>query len=351
MRDRGPTSVLLLGALIAVALPVPSAGQDAAPTAPVRVFVPNDNNLQWMNFWVAAGAGYFRDEGLIVEVVAGDADDDEGARGAMQPLMNGTTDVAVLPRPLFLLAVGQQRPVIAFANLLRNDPINLVIHRDVAAQRGLTPDLPLEDRLNGLRGLRVGVAPGPLSRLRVLMFAAGLDADSDIEAVIVPGEAQNDFFAQRRVDALYAHTPFLETALVKQDGLMLVNQSAGEVPELANRQIHMLVTTRQFRSSSPEALRGMTRAVYRAQRLIHADKGAALVAIRGSGVRLRMPEALDTLVEIYEPAIPLTPEVSIEDALHELALFPSRRAAPDLSTLDMSHFIDNTFAAEAVAAK
>src|SRR5262249_28674452 len=156
------------------------------------------------------------------------------------------------------------QPVVAFANLLRNDPINLVVHRDIVAAHGLSSESPLEDRLNALRGLKIGVAPGPITRLRVLAAAAGLNPASAITIITVPGEAQNQFFAERKVDALYAHTPYLETALTHQDGVLMVNQSAGEIPALADRQIHMLVTTRQFRDAQPDVLLRMTRAIYRA---------------------------------------------------------------------------------------
>jgi hypothetical protein len=46
-------------------------------------------------------------------------------------------------------------------------------------------------------------------------------------------------------------------------------------------------------------------------------------------VRLRAPEALALIVELYEPAVPLTPAVSADGALQELAFFPGRRAPPD----------------------
>lgn len=35
----------------------------------VRVVIPVDNNLQWMNFYVAQGAGFFEDEGIDVKIV------------------------------------------------------------------------------------------------------------------------------------------------------------------------------------------------------------------------------------------------------------------------------------------
>jgi predicted amidohydrolase YtcJ/ABC-type nitrate/sulfonate/bicarbonate transport system substrate-binding protein len=315
----------------------------------VRVLAPNDNNLQWLTFWVAEGAGYFADESLQVEVTPGGTGDEEGGRRVTQALIDGSADVVIQPRPLFLLAVGEQLPVVAFANLLRNDPINLVVQREIAKAHGLSPESPLADRLEALRGLKIGVAPGPVPRLRVLAAAAGLNPDRDIEIVIVPGETQNESFGNRSVDALYAHTPYLETALSEQDGVLVVNQSAGEVPALADRQIHMLVTTRQFRDANPDVLLRMTRAVYRAQRLIHSDSEATLTAIRASSVRLRAPEALALIVELYAPAVPETPAVSVEGALAEMAFFPGRRAPPDLSGVDMATYVDNSFAAQVQA--
>jgi ABC-type nitrate/sulfonate/bicarbonate transport system substrate-binding protein len=341
---------LFTGAVVALS----SASLHAQVVAPssgrlVHVLTPNDNNLQWLNFWVAQGAHYFADEGLQVQVTPGGTGDEEGGRRVTEALIDGSADVVIQPRPLFLLAVGEQRPVVAFANLLLNDPINLVVNGDIAAARGLSAQSPLADRLNGLRGLKIGVAPGPITRLRVLAAAAGLDPATDIAIITVPGEAQNQFFGERTVDALYAHTPYLETALTQQDAVLMVNQSNGEIPELAHRQIHMLVTTRQFRDAQRDVLLRMTRAIYRAQRLIHADRHATLDAIRASGVRLRAADALELIVELYEPAVPLTPAVSIEGALAELAFFPGRRVPPDLSGVDMTPYVDNGFAAQVQA--
>ena len=50
--------------------PTPDAAATLAPTAApttVGVFLPNDENLQQLNFWVALGAGLFEDEGLDSE--------------------------------------------------------------------------------------------------------------------------------------------------------------------------------------------------------------------------------------------------------------------------------------------
>jgi len=60
-------------------------------------------------------------------------------------------------------------------------------------------------------------------RMRVLFEAAGVDVDDDIKVVVVSSSDQNRAFGEKEVDALYSHTPFLETALLNQGGILLVN--------------------------------------------------------------------------------------------------------------------------------
>ena len=310
----------------------------------VRVTLPTNHNLQQMNFWVALGAGLFEDEGIDVQVVVPPAPD-----GAARLMVMGEADVAVLPRPMYLESIGRGEPVLIFANLLRNDPINLVVRKKVAEDRGISADMPLAEKLNAMRGLRVGVAPGPPARLRLLFQSVGMDLDNDIEMVILHGAEQNPAFADGSVDALYAHTPFLEKALVDQDAVMIVNQSAGEVPELTGTMHHALVTTQDYANVNSEVMVALARAVHRAQQLIHADLRASADAIRGSGVQLLEPQGLETILAIYEPAIPQTPEVSVERVLEELALFPAHRTPPDLSGVDLTKHVDNQFAEQAIA--
>ena len=97
--------------------------------------------------------------------------------------------------------------------------------------------------------------------------------------MIYRGQEQNEAFGDGRVDALYAHTPYLEKALVDQDAVMVVNQSNGEVPKLAVRQIHTLVVSRQMVAEKRETVTGLVRAIARAETLIHGDRPAAVAAI------------------------------------------------------------------------
>ncbi len=215
------------------------------------------------------------------------------------------------------------------------------------SSRVLSPTAPLAERLRGIKGLKVGVASGPPTRLRALFASVGLDVDKDIQMVIVPPEEQNQAFGENRVDALYAHTPYLERALVQQNAVILVNQSRGEVPELSGRQIHSLVTTRSFVSSKPEVLAAMTRAILRAQRLVHADQKAAVDAILRAVPGLDR-QLVETIVSVYEPAIPQTPVVSVEGIEIAHRLFPESQTPPDLSKVNLADYIAPQFAEQAV---
>ncbi len=310
----------------------------AAPTT-VRLGVPERDNLQYLTLWVALGAGAFQAEGLEPQLVVADRANQSG-----QLLMQQRADIALLQPPVFLGLIAQQRPILLFANLLANDPINLIVRRDVAARIKLDPRAPLVDRLKALKGLRVGVANEPPRRLRVLFAEAGLDAERDIQMTIVPSEEQLAAFKDGVVDALYTHTPFLEEALVTLGAVLAVNQSVGEVPALANGEIHSLATTREFADAHSDVVLAATRAIARAEDLIRADAAAAGQALLKAGITVPTPRHLTTIVDLYRPAVPATPRVSAAAVERDAILYPARPTMPDFSRLRAADFIAPAFA-------
>ncbi len=330
-------------AALPAALP---AAPPASPAPPaIRVLLPDPDNLQYLAFWVARGAGYFDAEGVPLELVVADQPIQVSAR-----MVAGAAPVAVLPPPVYLQLIADRYPLRLVANLLRNDPIDLVVRRSVFEQRHMDAKAPLRDRLLSLHGLRVGVAPGPPARLRALFASVGLDADRELTLVIRRGPDQNDAFARDECDALYAHTPYLEKALDDEDAVMLVNQSAGEVPALAMRQIHALVVHRDFLAAQPGAVEALVRAIARAETLVRTDAAATEDAV------MRALPSLDrrhvrTLLGLYRAAVPAVPDVSVEGLAPALALFPASRRAPSLDGIPLAEFVaEHVRAARATAA-
>ncbi len=328
---------LLAAWLTVLALSLPRMA--AADT--VRLLIPDRDNLQYLAFWVAKGAGYFAEEGLDIALSIPSAPGQ-----TTDYFRRNDSDVAVLPPPMYLELIGARFPVLLVANLLANDPIDLVVRSSVAKRIGVTKDQPMAERLAHLKGLRMGVAPHPVTRLRALFSSYGMNADRDLEIVTLPGPQQNYAFAEERVDALFCHTPYLETSLVDQGAEVIVNLSAGEVPSLATRQIHALVVTRAFAARYPSTTERLTRAVARAEKLIHKDTAGTVAAILNE-FRTMDPRKVQTLVEIYTPAVPATPRVSKDGILPALAFFPANKPPPSLEGIDLDEYVAPDFAEEA----
>jgi len=314
---------------------------DASATK-IRIGVPERENIQFLALWTALGAGDFAAEGLDVELVVAGAPNQSG-----QLLLRGEADLALLQPPIYLGLIAQRQPIVLFANLLANDPINLVVRSDVAARLKLDPRAPLGERLHALKGLRIGVANEPPRRLRVLLALAGMDADRDIRMTIIPGEEQVAAFAGGAVDALYTHTPHLEDAIVAHGGVVLVNQSAGEVPPLSAGEIHTLGATRAYADAHPDVLVAATRAIARAEHLLHRDTGAVVRALVAAGIHAPTPKHLSTIVELYRAAVPETPRVSASAIERDAVLYPGRPSVPDFSQVHAADFLAPQFAERA----
>jgi ABC-type nitrate/sulfonate/bicarbonate transport system substrate-binding protein len=326
-----PSAVLVAVATVIAAEASTSTSAEAAE--PVRVLVPDAHNLQYLSFWLAKAAGYFADEGVLVELVT-----PPGPQQTEAFFESRQAEVAVLPPPVYLRLIADHVPVVLVANLLANDPIDLVVRRSILEERKLRADMPLRERLEGLHGLRMGVAPHPPTRLRALFASEGLDADRETRFVILPGKMQNAAFRAGEVDALYAHTPYLEAAIVQDDAVVLVNQSRGEVQTLANRQIHTLAVRRSLLDQRMELVERLVRAIGRAERLVHTSQPDTVAALARE-MPTRDHRELETLVRLYEPAIPQTPAVRAEDIPAALDLFPDGMPKPDLAGIDLEKHV------------
>jgi ABC-type nitrate/sulfonate/bicarbonate transport system substrate-binding protein len=297
----------------------------------VQVIVPDAHNLQDLAFFVAQGAGYFKDEGLELDLAVPDAPSE-----ARKLLDKPDAQAAVLPPPMYIDLIADKAPWRLAANLMQNDGIDVIVRRSVFDSRKLSTKVPVAERLRALKGLKMGVAPGPRSRLKALFEATGVP-ESTVEIVILTGHEQNGAWADGKIDVLFAHTPYLEKALVEQDAVMLIDQSAGEVKALASRQIHALCVSASFAEKQPELVKKLVRAIARAETLIHKDLKAAVraAAVAQPG---RDPKQLERIVEIYQPAMPATPAVTVEGIRGALPFYPSGKVPPELPK-DLSAYV------------
>lgn len=306
----------------------------------LKVVVPEKDNLQYMTFWVAKAGGFFLKRGIDIEMVVA-----PHPAKAESMFDSGEGDAAVLPPPMFLRMVAGKKPVVLVATLLRNDPINLVVRKEVMEERKLSPDMPLAERMKGIKGMKIGVAPHPPARLRALLATQGM-TDKDIEMVVILGKEQNTAFHDKKVDALYAHTPYLEKAIVADQGVVLINQSGGEVKELSHRLIHGFVFRKSVYEGRNHIALAAVQALADAQKLIHSSKQQTVTAL-AKEYPTRPTKELETIVDLYQQAIPDTPDVRVEDIAPALDLFPEAVPKPDLAGMDFAPFVATDLAVKA----
>ncbi|MCD5398919.1 MAG: hypothetical protein LR120_04170 [Dehalococcoidia bacterium] len=96
------------------------------------------------------------------------------------------------------------------------------------------------------------------------------------------------------------------------------------------------MTTRTFTSENADKIAAFTRAIHRAQKLIRENRRSATDPLTKSGLKGLHSGLLTRIVEIYFPAIPDTPEVSVEGVQLVLYFFPAHCTASDLSGIDIS---------------
>ena len=320
-------------------LPAAVRASRAAELMPVTIEVPSRDNLQFLTLWVAIGSGAFDRQGLVPKILVA-----ASPRQTGEMLWRGNADVALLPPPMFLGMMAEDKPIRLFASLLANEPINLVVRREIAEQRKFAPSAPLREKLGRLSGLRVGLVPEVAPRLRAIYSAAGLNAAEELTFITVPGPQQVKAFADGRMDVLFAHTPYLETVLVRYGAVLAVNTSDGEVSGLADGQIHALATTRELAAKRRDVLLRVTSAIADAEGIIHAGGQSGLDALMKYGAGRLDPQLAAATIAVYSPAVPRNPRISVEGILRDRTIYPAHPRAPDFAFLRAGDFVDNSFA-------
>ncbi|MER5185455.1 ABC transporter substrate-binding protein [Streptomyces sp. NPDC002896] len=237
----------------------------------MRLAVPDLVSNSYFPAIAAVELGYFRDEGLDVDL----------------ELMFPVTDAAAALRDgeLDFLAGAAHAPFHVdpawqetrlLAALARNMYWFLVVRAD------LDP-FPDKDRLHLLRNLRIGAAPGPDLGLRGLLADAGLDPRSaGIKIAPVPGAAGDVSFgvtaaralAEGRIDAFWANGMGTEVALREGVGKIVIDaRRDGGRP--AAFTFPALMTSRRHADEQPEVAAAATRAIVRAQRALREDPDRA----------------------------------------------------------------------------
>jgi NitT/TauT family transport system substrate-binding protein len=308
-------ALALLLAPLALPFALWAATARAAPPTHVTL-VQSSLSFNFVPLYIAQTRGYFAQEGLEVEVILAG-----GGPKAMTALVGGggQFSASVLLDGIMAHRRGLDdvRAIATLSYFLKP----MVIRADVAKQRGISREMALKPRLEAMKGLRIAITtPGASSDmlLRYLFLSNGMQPDRDLQIVPLGGVATQIAGLQAgQVDGCSC-LPGVDI-VTNREGLTIDVLNPDDMHALDGVTYGTLYGLASYMQAHPDVIRGMARAMARADLLIAHDPAAAARATRP--FFKEMDEATyDASWTTYTQYFPTDPDIGRAGFAKELAL-------------------------------
>lgn len=284
----------------------------------MRIAVPDLVSNSYFPAVAAVELGFFRAQGIDAELEMVFP-----VGRAMQALRDGDIDFVAGPAHAAPGAFPDWRGAKLLAALSQHTFWLLVLRADLGVQPG---------DVEGVKGLRIGAAPGPDVALRRLLAEAGVDPARDgVTLGPVPGSGDAgvsfgvhaaDALRRGIIDGFWANAMGAEVAVRSGIGKVTLDPRQGLGPPAArDYTFAALVATERLIENWPATAEGAVRAVVAAQKALRDDPSQATTASR----KLFPPDEAEL----------------IEDLVRRDAPFYSAEISPD-SVAGLNNFCRNT---------
>jgi NitT/TauT family transport system substrate-binding protein len=304
--------VLLLACWLLTSLGVISCGEVGATGSTTTSMTLNvgqiSDSVAFFPFYVAEQQKYFKDEGLTL---ASRPRLGTGAKVATA-LVAGSIDIGggVITDAFDLAKVDPQVKIIG--SLVNGYYVDVTVSKSFERATGLTASSPLANKVNALRGKKIGIT-GPGSGTEALMIylfkLQGLDVKRDATLVNLGSDNTAALAALRagRVDALCFFSPVGQAAELQGIGDILISPMRGDIPAMRGQLHGIFYTLQSVINARPEAIQAFIRAVGRAEAYIHAHPDKALILLENY---LHMnPQIARAVFTAMAPAYPRSPRI------------------------------------------
>jgi NitT/TauT family transport system substrate-binding protein len=265
-------------------------------------------------FYVAEDAGLFKKHGVGLDMVQVQGSSPAAAAtiaGSMQFFI-GIPQTAARP-----IAKGEKLAI--FANVTKEYGSNIVVSKEWAEKHKLTAAMPIEQRLDTIKGIRIaGWTPGSSSDLFVRYIAArkGWNAEKDLTILPIGGSAPMlAAMEQKRIEGFALSSPTADQAVQKFGAFILYNGAKGEWAPLRGSPYITLIGNTDWLASAPGKATAVAlyRGLAEAMKFMR-EKPAETRAI----VRKRLASFDEAAFEAGYAAslttIPETPRLTVKDA-------------------------------------
>ena len=228
-------------------------GGGGGDTQQLTFLMPAPSIIQYHPWQIAEELGYFEEEGVSVEIVAGD-----GSSSILQQLLAGNADVAAPSAGATMLAASTGRELMSVYQYLYNNVFTLAAPEN----GGVTSVEDLKDKSVGVSDLAGGEVP----LVRAALGQAGLADGTDVTITPV-GEGGALTVEALRTGQVQAYASSLfDVALVEAAGYPMVDILPKELQAFPANAV---TTTPEIMEEKGDAIVGMLRAVAKA--IVFAD--------------------------------------------------------------------------------
>ncbi|MFM1654903.1 ABC transporter substrate-binding protein [Brevibacillus sp. B_LB10_24] len=242
--------------------------------------------------YVAKEKGFFKEEGLDVEEVTV-----SGGAKALAAVIGGGAQIGTVAIVDVKGAVDKGQNIQAFSSLYNQYGTNIVINKEIAAQKGITESSPVSDKIKALKGLKIGISsPGSSTDhlIRNLLQSEDINPDRDVQLIPVgAGDTQIAALKNKQTDAFVNSSPISDMA-TKEGGMILINMSKGEYKEYDGFAFMSLVAKADDLQKNKEIYQKVVNAIAKAEKFIETDKEATKEIVK------KYFEAIDT--EVFDMA-------------------------------------------------
>ncbi len=190
---------------------------------------------------------------------------------SVEAVLSGNSDLALAGPATILAAMREGAPLTILGSTSNNLQV-MLMRAAVVDRLGISPDAPVEERVQALRGLTIGTNPvGSTYQilLRQELASFGLDADADVNLIgVQDANALVTGIAQGQFDAIATSSGIVEQATVNSGAQVWLSGPRGDVETTAELPVVAMVgrtdwiednaeTVDRFRDAMDESLESL----------------------------------------------------------------------------------------------
>lgn len=200
-------------------------------------------------FYIAEDAGLFKKHGVELEMVQV-----QGSSPAAAATLAGSLQFFIGIPQTAARPIAKGEKLVIFANVTKEYGSNIVVSKEWTEKHKLTAQMPIEQRLDALKGIKIaGWTPGSSSDLfvRYIVAKKGWNAEKDLTILPIGGSAPMlAAMEQKRIDAFALSSPTADQAVEKFGAFILYNGAKGEWAPLKGSPYITLIGNSDWLASS-----------------------------------------------------------------------------------------------------